>query len=241
MATFYQPDIADGANFLGEEESRHCAKVLRLRPNDTITVVDGKGTYYQSVIQETSPKRCTFSIVRQQHQAAFPYSIHLLIAPTKNLDRTEWMVEKLTEIGVDSIQFVECDYSERRVLKLERLQRKAVSAMKQSGRALLPALVEIHPLTSGQLQLPADSSKFIAHIDENHHQPLSKLATTHTSYVLLVGPEGGFSPREITWATEQNFQMVSLGQYRLRTETAGLVGCQTLHTVNQLYSLGNSS
>ncbi len=235
MAIFYQPAVAEGVDFLTEEESRHCVKVLRLRPNDPITVVDGKGTYYQSVIQETNPKRCTFNIVSQRHQPPLPYSINLLIAPTKNLDRMEWMVEKLTEIGVDSIQFIECDYSERRVLKLERLQRKAVSAMKQSGRALLPTLSEMQPLTSEQLKIPESTQNFIAHIDEDHHQPLSQLAQANKSYLVLIGPEGGFSPKEISWATEQYSKMVSLGDYRLRTETAGLAACQTLHIINYLH------
>ncbi|MGB3584897.1 MAG: RsmE family RNA methyltransferase [Tunicatimonas sp.] len=234
MAIFYQLKVTDGANFLSEEESRHCVKVLRLRPNDPITVVDGKGGYYQSVIQETNPKRCAFNVINHYQQPALPYSINLLIAPTKNLDRMEWLVEKLTEIGINSIQFIECDYSERRVLKLERLQRKAVSAMKQSGRALLPTLFEMQPLTSEQINFPENTQIFIAHIDENHRQPLSHLAKIHKSYLVLIGPEGGFSPREIAWATEQKFQMASLGDYRLRTETAGLTACQTLHTINHL-------
>lgn len=234
MAVFYQPDIAEGAHFLNEEESRHCVKVLRLRQNDPVTVVDGMGSYYRSTIRDTNPKRCTFDIVSQYRQPTLPYSINLFMAPTKNLDRMEWMVEKLTEIGVNSIQFIECDFSERRVLKLQRLRRKAVSAMKQSGRAYLPTLAELQPLFSKPIDITDETQKFIAHIDDERRQVLSQVAQPSESYSVLIGPEGGFSPREIAWATEQNFKTVSLGEFRLRTETAGLVVGQTLHTINQL-------
>ncbi|MEM9831343.1 MAG: RsmE family RNA methyltransferase [Bacteroidota bacterium] len=232
MATFYQPNVTDGAHFLDEEESRHAVKVLRLRQGDPITVVDGKGNYYQANLQDINPKRCSFSIVSQHSQPPLPYSVNLLIAPTKNFDRMEWMVEKLTEIGVDSIQFVECDYSERRTLKLPRLYRKAISAMKQSKRARLPVLHEMNPLSSWKAS--ADTQNFIAHINDHHYQFLSAAAQIGQSYHILVGPEGGFSPAEVNWATERDFKMVSLGNYRLRTETAGLVACQTLHVINGL-------
>ena len=233
MTTFYQPNAADGTHFLDEEESRHAVKVLRLQSGNSITVVDGKGNYFQAHLQDNNPKRCSFSVISQHSQPLLPYSIHLAIAPTKNLDRMEWMVEKLTEVGVDSIQFVECEYSERRVLKLQRLYRKAISAMKQSGRALLPVLHEIRPLSSWKAL--DNTQKFIAHIDDSHHQLLSKVVSPNKSYQVLVGPEGGFSPTEISWATERGFQVVGLGDFRLRTETAGLAACQTLHVINTIH------
>jgi 16S rRNA (uracil1498-N3)-methyltransferase len=234
MAIFYQPDLPRGATFLTEEESRHSVKVLRQRPGDNITVVDGAGSYYQATIENANPKKCTFLVLSQHQQPQTNYSSTLLIAPTKSLDRTEWMVEKLTEIGIDTIQFVACRHSERRVLKLDRLERKAISAMKQSGRALLPQLRPIIPLTSWQTNSTSGSQKFIGYLGKEASPELIRTAKPANDYVILIGPEGGFAPDEVIWAQQQQFKIVSLGNYRLRTETAGLVAVQTLHSLNQL-------
>jgi len=233
MAIFYQPELPLGNNFLTEEESRHCVKVLRQRPGDTITVVDGSGTYYQARITDANPKNCAFEVVEKHQQATVNYRITLLVAPTKNQDRTEWMVEKLTEIGIDTIQFVLCQHSERKVLKTDRLERKAVSAMKQSNRAILPQIKPLIPLTSWQT-VTEDSQKFIAYIDGGVSSNLAQAAQAAGNYFIMVGPEGGFSPEEVAWAQQQHFQPVSLGDFRLRTETAGLAAVTTLHNINQL-------
>lgn len=234
MAIFYQLALPQGANYLTEEESRHCVKVLRKRLGDVITIVDGLGNYYEASITDANPKKCTFEVLGKYQQPTENYSITLLIAPTKNLDRTEWMVEKLTEVGVNTIQFILCKHSERKVLKLDRLVRKAISAMKQSSRAQLPQLLPMIHLTSWQESITANSQKFIAYIDENVSIRLAQSAKPARNYIVLVGPEGDFTAEEVAWAMQHEFQPVSLGSYRLRTETAGLVAVHTLHTINQL-------
>ncbi|MEQ9441118.1 MAG: 16S rRNA (uracil(1498)-N(3))-methyltransferase [Cyclobacteriaceae bacterium] len=232
MAIFYQPNIRQGEHFLDSEESRHCARVLRKRPGDTIQIVDGLGTLFTAVIRDANPKKCTFDITDEHPQPRLDYSIHLLIAPTKNSDRMEWMVEKLTEIGIDAIQFVQCTHSERTVLKLERLQRKAISAMKQSERAFLPKLLPMVPLTSWKPMTTDNAQKYIAHLGEEPPADLFTASQAQGEYYVLVGPEGDFSQQEIDWAMDQGFQPVRLGHFRLRTETAGLSACHTLHLVN---------
>lgn len=229
MFIFYQPDVSGG--YLSEEESRHASKVLRLNTGDSIMIVDGLGTYYQALLLDTHPKKCTFEVVNRHRQPSRPYRIKLLIAPTKNLDRMEWLIEKLTEIGIDTIQFVQCQHSERRVLKLDRLVRKAVSAMKQSGRAYLPQLLPLLPLKSWQ---SADSDqKFMAYLGEDTQSGLFQVAKPASDYTVLIGPEGGFAPEEADWAVQQGFGLVRLGNFRLRTETAGLMACHTLHLINE--------
>lgn len=232
MPIFYQPHVRQGELYLDEEESRHCAKVLRKRQGDVITVVDGFGTFYEVVLQDTHPKKCTFAITSKQAESASAYSIHLVIAPTKNTDRMEWLIEKITEIGVDSIQFVQCRYSERNILKLDRLQRKAISAMKQSERAFLPQLKPMIPLTSWRASDGSSPQRFIAYLSAPPPPELFQACHAGQDYVILIGPEGDFSEEEISWAGSQGFQAVSLGKNRLRTETAGLVACHTFHLAN---------
>ena len=140
MQLFYQPGLPDGINHLDPEESKHCIKVLRKKLNDPIDIVDGEGTFYKALITETNPRQTSFSIIEKKKEEATNYSIHLAVAPTKRLERIEWLVEKATELGVDQISFIECRNSERSSIRLERLRRKAVSAMKQSLKATLPKI-----------------------------------------------------------------------------------------------------
>ena len=230
MILFYQPDIHQHA--LDAEESRHCVKVLRKQAGDVIHIVDGRGTFYESKITEANPKQCQFEILQQWQAPPKSYQVHIAIAPTKNLDRTEWFVEKAVEIGVDAISFIQCAHSERRVLKLERIEKKAIAAMKQAQRATLPLLYPLVLLPAFLQQVDPEAQRFMAYVDPSNPLHLFQAAEPHRRYVVLVGPEGGFSPEEVALALQQQFGLVSLGDYRLRTETAGLVACHTLQLVN---------
>ena len=220
---------------LPSDESRHCVKVLRQQPGDSLTVVDGRGTFYEGTITQAHPKACAFDIVRSWSEPVPSYSIHLAIAPTKNLDRTEWLVEKAVEIGVNELSFIRCDHSERRVLKTDRLLKKAIAAMKQSGRATLPVVHELQPLERFLAQDNSAKSlqQFMAYVNPDNPHHLAHAARSGSSYVILVGPEGGFSQQEVAHAKDSKYSIVSLGPYRLRTETAGLMACATLQLVNQ--------
>ena len=164
MQLFYQPNIPEGIHYLDDEESRHAVKVLRLTEGSEIQLTDGKGSFYQAKITKANPKKCEFEIINQSIQQSHPTFRHLAIAPTKNLDRIEWFLEKAVELGIDRITFLNCEHSERKVLKLDRLEKKAISAMKQSGQAFLPQLDEMTALKSFLKETSADL-KFIAYVD----------------------------------------------------------------------------
>ena len=232
MQLFYQPGIADGIYHLDPEESRHCIKVLRKQTGDLISLTDGKGTFFQVRIINDDIRKCQFEIVKQELVPESGYRIHIGIAPTKNLDRTEWFVEKCTEIGVDEISLFISSNSERRDLKIERLYRKMVSAMKQSVKARLPLIN--HPLTFKSLvdSVESKTQKFIAHVDPSNQSLLLDLVKKKSNYCVLIGPEGDFTKEELSYATSAEFDIVSLGPSRLRTETAGVVACHTLNLVN---------
>ena len=233
MQVFYQPD-APQILWLTEEESRHCSKVLRHRTGDTIWVTNGKNQLFECRLVSTDPKRCTFTIIDEKPKASRPYRIHLAIAPTKNTDRLEWMIEKCVELGIDEISLLQCQHSERFKLNLDRLQKKAISAMKQSLNFQLPQIKE--PQTFSNFVAEAQKSGealFIAYVDENHRQHLMQAAEKNKHYNILIGPEGDFSEDEISMALNSNFTPVSLGPSRLRTETAGLVACNILNLINQ--------
>ena len=238
MILFYQPDIHQHA--LEAEESRHCVKVLRKQAGDVIHIVDGRGTFYESKITEANPKQCHFEILQQWQEPPKSYHVHVAIAPTKNLDRTEWFVEKAVEIGVDAISFIQCAHSERRVLKLERIEKKAIAAMKQAQRATLPLLHPLVLLPAFLQQADPETQRFMAYVDPSNPLHLFQAAEPHRRYVVLVGPEGGFSPEEVALAQQQQFGVVGLGDYRLRTETAGLVACHILQLVNGTSSSSSS-
>ena len=233
MQLFYQPEIDLARPALPPDESRHCVQVLRRQAGDAITVIDGRGTYYEAVITEPSTKRCGFAVEQTRREEERPFRVHLAVAPTKNLDRTEWLVEKLVEVGVDQLSFIRCAHSERSVLKTERLVKKAVAAMKQAGRATLPIVDELQPFAAF-LKSPAEQQqRFIAYVDFDNPILLKQAAQPVGSYVVLVGPEGGFSPTEIDLAKQAGYHGVSLGHYRLRTETAGLMAGLTLNLINE--------
>ena len=232
MQLFYQREISRGHNHLTEEESRHCVKVLRQKLSDLIFVTDGIGNLYQARITKADLKRCEFEIVDTTHTPKPEFHIHIAISPTKNLERIEWFVEKAVEIGIQEISFITSQNSERKVLKQDRMFRKAISAMKQSQKVYQPT---INTLTSFDNFLGLNLSNhntYIAHVDFENQHFLMQVAPPHAKYCVLIGPEGDFSENEIKLALDRGFHKVSLGNSRLRTETAGLAACHILNLIN---------
>lgn len=231
MNLFYQPGISTGIHYLDPEESRHCSKVLRKKAGDVIQITDGAGNLYQAKLTESKSDRCSFKIESTQKEEKRPYTIHIGIAPTKNPDRTEWFVEKAIEIGVDEISFLLCDNSERAALKTDRLEKLAISAMKQSLRYTLTKINHM-VLLKDFIATTNATAKYIAYVDQANPDHLLKTASPKSDYVILIGPEGDFSKKELDLATTNNYKKVSLGTSRLRTETAGLAACHILNLVN---------
>ena len=239
MHLFYQPDVTAGTAtaYLPEEESRHCVKVLRLQAGEEIIVVDGKGGWYACEISRPDSRRCELW-VRQSisDYCKRPYTIHIAIAPTKNADRMEWFVEKCVEIGVDEISFVITQHSERRFFKIDRLSKIAVGAMKQSLKAFLPVMHEVIHFPEFLERVNPAGQKLIAYVDEGitagERKLLQEVAKPNGQYCVLIGPEGDFSTSEVSQAVRSGYRPVSLGESRLRTETAGIVACHLLHTIH---------
>lgn len=233
MHLFYTPDILLTGE-MPEEESNHAVKVLRLTEGDEILLVDGKGTFHDAVISRAHHKRCAVEITRSYpDENKWPFRIHVAVAPTKNMDRIEWFAEKSTEIGIDRITLLKCRFSERKDVKAERLNKILVSAMKQSLKAYLP---ELEPMTEFKkfVQQPFSGQKFIAHCYKDAERVLLKQAYKPGSDMLiLIGPEGDFSEEEVQLAIANGFSPVSLGKSRLRTETAALVACHSVHVINE--------
>jgi 16S rRNA (uracil1498-N3)-methyltransferase len=234
MAIFYEPQILQNLQ-LNEEESRHAIKVLRLAVGDILQVVDGYGHQYETQLVEAHEKRCKVHILSEKKEEPRDFYLHLAIAPTKNMDRMEWMLEKCVEIGVEEVSFLETRYSERRELKLARLEKIAVSAMKQSQKARLP---QMNPLLKWKSFLEktksqcSDYQKFIAHLNDDRRALFAE-TIPQRKYLVLIGPEGDFSTDEIQQALAAGFGPVTLGESRLRTETAGLVAIHTLLLAQQ--------
>lgn len=231
MNWFFQSGISEGSCYLDGDEFRHCIKVLRNNTGDEINLIDGKGTFYKAIIKEIQKNTCLFEISNQSKESIKDYTIHIALAPTKNMERMEWFVEKAIEIGVDVISFVQCDHSERAHIKQERINRIAISAVKQSGRASLPTFTSFDNLSS-LVKKDASSERFIAYVDRTNPDYLIKLAEQKKSYTVLIGPEGDFSKEELDLALAQGYRKVSLGNHRLRTETAALAACHILNLVN---------
>jgi 16S rRNA (uracil1498-N3)-methyltransferase len=236
MNIFYAPDIALPEVILSPEESAHCVRVLRLGTGEKVQVIDGNGGYYNAVIAIPDAKHCRLTVTEIiEKQAQRNYSIHIAIAPTKNMERFEWFIEKSVEIGIDTITPLLCHHSERRVLKTDRLERLIVSTMKQ---AIIPVHPVLHELTGFKefvaKQDKKDADLFIAHCEETDRKKLSEVCRPGKSTLVLIGPEGDFSPDEIRIALSHHFIPVSLGQQRLRTETAGVVACHTVNLVNEM-------
>jgi 16S rRNA (uracil1498-N3)-methyltransferase len=234
MHIFYTPDILLNLE-MPEDESLHCVKVLRLAEGTEVRLANGKGLFYKARIIHAHPKRCVVEILEVIPESTIrEFSIEVAMAPTKNLDRIEWFAEKVTEIGVDNLAFLRCRYSERKELKEERIQKILVSAMKQSLKATLPNLDSLVDFTEF-VRRPYCGRKFIAHCYNNQ----SRLLLTQTykkreNALILIGPEGDFSEQEVALAISCGFEPISLGNSRLRTETAALVACHTIHLLNEI-------
>ena len=236
MHRFYCPDIADTLT-LGEEDSKHCVKVLRMTGGDLIEIVDGNGNLYTCRITMAHPKRCAVEVVERVEQPPhWGCRIVLGIAPTKHLDRMEWLAEKCVEMGVDRIVPLRCHNSERTVLKTDRLKKIMVSAMKQSLKATLPQLDEMTPVEQ-VVNEPFDGTRCIAYCDallpRKQRQTLAGAYRPGTDVMVLIGPEGDFSPKEVQAATAAGFVPVTLGESRLRTETAGMMAVAFIHALDQ--------
>jgi 16S rRNA (uracil1498-N3)-methyltransferase len=234
MQLFYNPNIsaASGSFFFDKEESGHIIKVMRKKEGDILFVTNGLGFIFKTEITWASDKKCTVKIVSVDEAQKPKYHLHLAVAPTKMNDRYEWFLEKATEIGVGEITPLICDHSERKVIKTERFNKIIESAMKQSLHARLPKLNE--PATFRNfMKTNADGQKFIAHCEESDKKSLKSAAKPGHDIIILIGPEGDFSANEITTAIENNFIPVTLGDTRLRTETAAVVACHSIAFINE--------
>jgi len=232
MHLFYTPDISGNIYTLNEEESHHCMKALRLKKDSVIHLTDGKGDLFKCIIIADDHKRCTVRIEETIKEfGKRNYAVHLAVAPTKNSDRFEWFLEKATEIGVDEITPLICEHSERTKLKTDRIQKVMISAMKQSLKAYLPKLNEQCMFTEF-MKKDFSGMKSIASYNENNSS-LKALYPKGSDVLMLIGPEGDFSNKEIDLAKECNFTAVNLGDSRLRTETAAVVACHTINLMNE--------
>jgi 16S rRNA (uracil1498-N3)-methyltransferase len=234
MQLFFQEKIENPLTYLDEEESKHLVKVLRKKQGDQIRLTNGKGQVFECVILEANPKKTSLKVLITSEVPEDLFQIHLAIAPTKSPDRMEWMVEKITELGFHELTLLETMNSERSFLKTDRLQKKVISACKQSLKFRIPELHQSRKLLDLIKSNEFDQfQKFIAYVDESHENHLFDLARPGEKYLILIGPEGDFDPNEIKSAIEHGFRPVSLGKSRLRTETAGLAAVQMLQVLNR--------
>lgn len=235
MHLFYTPEIQlkDENFILSEDESKHCIRVLRLQLGDQIVLINGVGGWFEAEIIDAHPKRTLvkiLSLIPNFNQRN--HYLHIAIAPTKNIERLEWFLEKATEIGIDEITPILCAHSERKDLKPERLSKRITAAMKQSLKAYHPKL---NALTSfgDFVQKVVSTQKFIAHCAEGEKAFLKDVLQIPSSCTILIGPEGDFSPKEIQSAIQHDFTLISLGEARLRTETAALAACFEVNFLNR--------
>lgn len=231
MHVFYTPDIMNNPE-LPEEEAGHCLRVLRLNIGDEILLTDGNGYFYKAAISSATGKRCQVRIIEKIYQEPlWKGHLHIAMAPTKMMDRIEWFAEKATEIGIDELTFLNCRYSERKVIKTERIEKIVVSAVKQSLKARKPVINEMTDFEKF-LQTDFKGDKFIAHCNEGEKILLKDAITPGNDALVLIGPEGDFSKEEVEKAIERGFKPISLGKSRLRTETAALVAVHTMNLLN---------
>lgn len=231
MHLFYTPDIATTLE-LPQDEAAHALRVLRLTEGTEVMLTDGKGSFYRAEIDIISGKRCYMRIVETiTPEPMWKGHLHLAMAPTKNMDRIEWFAEKATEIGFDELTFLDCRFSERKVVKTERVEKILVSAMKQSLKPTLPILNGMTPFDKF-INYRFGGKKFIAHCYDGDKLPLMQALQCGEDALVLIGPEGDFSPEEVQKAIANGFQPITLGHSRLRTETAALVAVHTMNLVN---------
>lgn len=229
MQLFYQnnltPEIKQSA--FDKEESQHIVKVLRMREGQRLEITNGKGDWFKVELTQAHEKKCAFDIIKHQKFEAQKNHLHIVVAPTKMSDRLEWFLEKATEIGIQKISLALCERSERKQVNIERFNKILISAMKQSKQCFLPELVELKPLKD-IIKTANEAQKFIAHCEDDlTKNQLKDLIKPQQNTIILIGPEGDFSPKEIELAKQHQFQACALGHTRLRTETAALVACHT--------------
>lgn len=232
MHLFYTPDITGQTYTLNEEESKHCIRVLRLERHDVVQLIDGKGGFFTAQITDPNPKRTSLEVIdaKSEFEKRNHY-LHIAVAPTKNIERIEWFLEKATEIGIDEITPILCERSERKEIKLDRLNKIITSAVKQSLKAYHPKL---NPLTKyTQLVQAAEDDKYIAHCLGEPKLELRSALQPRGKYTIFIGPEGDFSPDEIALAKSNGLKAISLGSSRLRTETAALEACFEVNFLNR--------
>ncbi|HET9571629.1 MAG TPA: 16S rRNA (uracil(1498)-N(3))-methyltransferase [Bacteroidales bacterium] len=221
MAIFYTPDILTNP-CLSEEESVHCVRVLRLGEGAEIDLIDGRGTFYKARIVQAHPKHCMVEVLETIPDKSPAFMAQIAVAPTKNFERMEWFIEKATEVGIGGFHFIGSQHSERKNLKLERVEKIVIAALKQSMKALKPQIGELIDFKKF-VSLPFDGQKYICHCNPGSKPLLHHLCKAGTPVLVLIGPEGDFSPDEVELALKYDFQEVSLGDTRLRTETAAFV------------------
>lgn len=226
MHLFYLPELRPQIKscILSEEESKHACRVLRLKMGDEIELLDGIGGRYVAEIKDDNPKRCVVDILSVEVSTIPKYEIHIAIAPTKNMDRIEWFVEKATELGATKITFLKCDRSERKAINLERIEKIAMAAMKQSKRTFLPI---IEPLVTFSNFVETNNNGVMAHCENDEKESIVSFVKP-TNLPVLIGPEGDFTKDEILLAKKYGYKFVTLGETRLRTETAGLYAVMLL-------------
>ncbi|MBO3097954.1 16S rRNA (uracil(1498)-N(3))-methyltransferase [Gelidibacter pelagius] len=234
MQLFYNPNIDETTTQIdfSKDESRHIVKVLRKNSGDQLQITNGKGWLFVAEITLSDIKNCVASILSRSFEPARNYKVHLAVAPTKMNDRYEWFLEKATEIGVDTITPIICDHSERKVIKTDRFEKILQAAMKQSLHYYLPELQESISFNDF-INLPFDGQKFIAHCEESERVSFKNALQLHTNVLILIGPEGDFSPNEIKTAMASGFKPISLGNTRLRTETAAIIACHSVAFTNE--------
>lgn len=233
MHVFYTPDITSSNYTLNEEESKHCNRVLRLGNGDVVNLIDGRGGLYKAKITDAHKKHVQLIIIdHQEEYGKRNHHLHVAIAPTKNIDRLEWFLEKATEIGIDEITPIICDRSERKIIKEERLEKVITSAVKQSLTAYHPQLNRAISFADF-ITKSKESEKFIAHCMDGDKPFINEISSIHQSYLILIGPEGDFTPAELGLALHNGYKPVTLGNTRLRTETAALVACLEVNFMNR--------
>jgi 16S rRNA (uracil1498-N3)-methyltransferase len=232
MNLFYAPDIIEPYYQLTREESKHLIRVLRYKVGDEVHFTDGKGYFYTCRIIDASPKHCKVEVVNKQEGSDYrKFKLWIGVAPTKNISRFEWFLEKATEIGIDTIIPFVSFHSERKEIKPDRLNRVITAAVKQSLKSFHPKLEKLMSFKE-MIDLPFDGDKFIAFIDDGVTLELSKAYRSGENAFVLIGPEGDFSPEEVKAAKEKGFVPVKLGPSRLRTETAAVTACHTINLLN---------
>jgi 16S rRNA (uracil1498-N3)-methyltransferase len=232
LQLFYDPDLKAGTHRLREAEAKHAFQVLRKKVGDRLDLVNGRGSWFSAEVAAISKRECLLDVLFERTtEKRADHQLVLLVAPTKNIDRFEWILEKATEIGIDAIQPILTEHSERKRIRLDRLERVLEAAMKQSLRAWKPVLHELLPFEEAVARLEPTTNNYLAYLGAEDTPLLNASYVSGTNANIAIGPEGGFSPAEAEYARSRGFEYVSLGPNRLRTETAAIAA---VHTIEQL-------